>query len=244
MIYFFGKAVLLSSAIWLVVSGFYHNTNSVGMVQLFIVPQVNDLPLVLTQKGYATPGGDSTYIDVLRFYISRVQLKNKNGALFQEKDSYHLFDAEEDGHRIFTVDKVPVGTYDSLFFCVGTDSLTNISGVMGGDLDPLKGMYWTWNSGYINIKLEGRSALCKTKTNRFEFHVGGYMPPNTTVRRVALPIKKVKIRANKSTNLPVIADLGRFFGAIQLSQINLVMTPSPKAARVADDFKKIFRTSE
>ena len=59
--------------------------------------------------------------------------------------------------------------FSKLKFQLGIDSLTNVSGAMGGDLDPTKGMYWTWQSGYINMKIEGKSNSCKTRKNQFQF---------------------------------------------------------------------------
>jgi hypothetical protein len=45
--------------------------------------------------------------------------------------------------------------FDAIQFNLGLDSLTNVSGALGGDLDPTKGMYWTWQNGYVNFKLQG-----------------------------------------------------------------------------------------
>lgn len=40
---------------------------------------------------------------------------------------------------------------------------------MDGDLDPLNGMYWAWNSGYINMKIEGITPKCQDATIYFNF---------------------------------------------------------------------------
>jgi len=47
------------------------------------------------------------------------------------------------------------------------DSLANVSGAMSNDLDATKGMYWSWQSGFINLKIEGKSASCKTRKINF-----------------------------------------------------------------------------
>ena len=59
-----------------------------------------------------------------------------------------------------------------IYFQIGIDSLTNVSGDLDGDLDPALGMYWAWNSGYINMKLEGKSSSCKSVKKEFQFHIG------------------------------------------------------------------------
>lgn len=223
--------------LWIAASG---NT---GSVQLYIEPKFSGQALVLNNQIYRSQNGDSLYIDLLRFYMSSIQLTGKHGLMYTEPDSYHLIDAEETPSGAILLKNIPAGIYDSLRFNLGTDSLTNVSGAQGGDLDPTKGMYWAWNSGYINVKLEGRSEACKTRNHVFEFHVGGYMPPNQTVRQIVLPLKKVKVRAGTTLVLPIKVDLGRFFERVQLAMTNQVMIPSRQASALADYFVAVFSTA-
>jgi hypothetical protein len=213
---------------------------STGTLQITIIPQFDGASLILNNQQYRTQNGDSLYIDLLRFYLSAIKMQGKNNACFVEQDSYHLFDAEEPGSHTMILNNVPAGRYDSLCFFVGTDSLTNVSGVMGGDLDPTKGMYWAWNSGYINVKLEGRSKSCQTRHNVFEFHIGGYMPPHQTVRRVVLPLKPLEIKGSEVTSVRLIVDLGKFFSQIRLAETNSLMIPSKQATQLADWFTGTF----
>ncbi len=210
-----------------------------GTLEITIKPQLSGQPLILTNKLYHSTTGDSLYIDALRFYISAVQLDGKT-AVFAENNSYHLIDAEESGSQTIILKNVPVGTYQSLSFYIGTDSLTNVAGALGGDLDPTLGMYWAWNSGYINVKVEGRSNNCPTLYHAFEFHLGGYMPPHQTVRKVVIPLDKMKIVAGKTTFLLVNTDLAKFFNRIQLAMTNKVVIPSKAAAQMADYFQDVF----
>ena len=64
----------------------------------------------------------------------------------------------------------------SFYLLYGTDSLSNISGAFNGALDPINGMYWTWNTGFINLKIEGTSS----SQDKIEWHIGGYQQPWTT----------------------------------------------------------------
>ena len=231
---------LLTALALVVLLGFLTRPDSgMGTVEIRFEPQVSGQVLVLNNQLYHVPEGDSFYLDVLRFYVSDVQLKGK-GILYREQDSHHLIDAEESGSQTVVLKNVPTGCYEMLSFNIGTDSLTNVSGAMGGDLDPTKGMYWAWNSGYINAKIEGRSNACKTLHQAFNFHIGGYLPPNQTLRSIELPLKQVIVGENALVSVPVCADLGKFFSQIQLSQDNSVMIPSRQATRLADYFKNIF----
>ena len=216
-----------------------HPKSDFGTLALIIAPQFSGQPLMTGEQLYTVANGDSLYVDLFRFYISSVQLQGEN-LDYQEIGSYHLVDAEDSLSQTILLKNVPAGRYQSLVFYVGTDSLANVSGAMGGDLDPTLGMYWAWNSGYINIKIEGRSQACKTLHRAFTFHIGGYMPPHQTIRRVELPLKKLKIRENDTTSIQIDADLAMFFNQIDLSKTNQLMIPGREAAKMADCFKAVF----
>ncbi len=211
----------------------------IGSCEITIAPQYAGQPLVLRNQLYPGSGSDSLYIDLFRCYISSIRLEGA-GLNYEENNSYHLIDAEDSSSLTIVLKNVPVGKYRSIRFNIGIDSLTNVSGAMGGDLDPTLGMYWAWNSGYINVKLEGRSKACPTLHHAFGFHLGGYMPPCPTLRSVVLPLHQVKIRENAAESLEVNADLARFFRQIPLRTTNEVMMPSKLAAELADCFTDVF----
>ncbi|MBI3236019.1 MAG: hypothetical protein HYZ42_18620 [Bacteroidetes bacterium] len=121
--------------------------------------------------------------------------------------------------------------YNHVSFVLGIDSVTNVSGALGGDLDPTTGMYWTWQSGYINVKVEGRSNSCKTRNNEFQFHLGGYMFPNAAAQTILLDAKP-------NSNLTMIVDLKPWFEQIKLSEQNHIMSPSLEAVRLSDLLKQ------
>ncbi len=223
-----------------VLSGFFtYPEKGSGAVEITVLPQFSDKPLELSDRVFRSATGDSLYVDVLRLYLSAIQLKGAANT-YSEKDSYHLVDAQEDGSRIIFLKNVPAGRYTALEFNVGTDSLINVSGAQGGDLDPTLGMYWAWNTGYINVKIEGRSKACPTRHNAFEFHIGGYLPPHPTVRRVRLPLKDLVVRKNKTTSIGLKVDVAPLFDQIRLASTNQVMIPGETAARLADYFQAGF----
>ena len=124
----------------------------------------------------------------------------------------------------------------SLKFNIGVDSLANVSGALKGDLDPVNGMYWAWQSGYINMKLEGRSSSCKTRKNEFQFHIGGYMKPNYAMRKVILEPKK------SNFTVEINVDVAELFSKLELSKINSVMVPGTKAMQIANYSVTMFKT--
>jgi hypothetical protein len=107
-------------------------------------------------------------------------------------------------------DKNITDDFDEIQFSIGIDSLTNVSGAMGGDLDPVNGMYWSWQSGYINFKVEGNSEKSGAVHKDFQFHIGGYLKPFETLQTVILPLKR-----NQNV---IFVDVSRFLSEIDLKK--------------------------
>lgn len=131
------------------------------------------------------------------------------------------------------LDNEPRGEITSISFIVGTDSSTNVSGALDGDLDPIKGMYWAWNTGYINFKLEGTL----NKLN-FEYHIGGYLPPYSTARRVSLQTHY------SNGELSIQVNPFDFLNKLNVSDMPSVLIPGEKASLLADLFQQIFVLNE
>jgi hypothetical protein len=71
-------------------------------------------------------------------------------------------------------------------FILGVDSATQSAGALDGELDPLKGMYWTWQSGYIHFKLEGMIRQADGNEQKITLHLGGYRSPNNSIQKISL----------------------------------------------------------
>lgn len=170
-------------------------------------------------------------IETLRFYVSSLEINYVDGTKFQEKSSYHLIDFEEPNSWKWTVLDAIDTEVKSISFLLGTDSLTNVSGILEGDLDPIKGMYWAWNSGYINFKVEGSK---HAENSPFEFHIGGYLPPYQTVQRIVLQVKTI------NQPMRIRLSLCQFLDQINLNEFHEVMIPGPEAANLARQLSSYF----
>ncbi|WP_273444369.1 MbnP family protein [Neolewinella agarilytica] len=195
-------------------------------------PLLNGVALELEEEGGASAGARE--VEVLRFYLSELQLLEGEEVVFAEEDHHHLIDAAQVASLQLPLTLPPGLRYDGLRFTLGVDSLTAASGVFGGDLDPTNGMYWTWRSGYINFKLEGTSPDCPARKQRFQFHVGGFQAPFNSERRVTLAIKPAR-------SISIIIDLDSFFADTDLSQQYQVMSPGELSMKVADRLTRMFR---
>ena len=173
------------------------------------------------------------HLTTLRFYISSIQLLDKNKVVWKEKNSYHLID-------VFEKSKVDVNIplaliYDQLSFIIGVDSAIQASEVKGGDLDPMHGMYWSWQSGYIDFKLEGNSPVCDTRNHEFIFHIGGYKYPFSTQR-------EIKLNANSSASINIGIDVAHFLEKVFLQKNYHLMSPGIKADEFADIIVQLIHT--
>lgn len=183
---------------------------------------------------YYLPAGDSLQFENVLFYISHIHFLKDKRVIFAEKNSYHLLDFN-DTSTLETI-KIPQNCdFDALQFCVGIDSSTTISGAMGGDLDPTKGMYWTWQSGYIHIKIEGTSPICPTRKQAFQFHLGGYLPPYQSLQTIQLPYNQQDKKPIK-----IGIDLQYFFNHIDLKTQHSIMIPSKEAVILSTYFAQSF----
>lgn len=174
---------------------------------------------------------DSISIDLIRFYVSDVCLLKNNKVVVRDKDRFHLLDMT--GNLKVNV-STSIYDFDALRFNIGIDSTTNSGGVKGGDLDPTKNMYWTWQSGYINFKLEGKSKACKTRNTVFQYHIGGYSYPNNSLQTVTIPCKKIPSG--------IKFDLEKFLSGIGLQTTNEIMSPGEKAMQISKLYKTVFET--
>lgn len=164
-------------------------------------------------------------LSTARFYISNISVSDESGNQIDYKKA-HLIDEENEESKLILVDSDSLQV-SKISFLIGTDSLVNTSGVLDGDLDPIKGMYWAWNTGYINFKLEG-----KTKKNEaFEYHVGGYRSPFETVREYEV--------LTDSNNIKIEVDLNQFISEATPNYHSL-MIPGKEAVDLADLFVKCF----
>jgi len=189
-------------------------------------------PFVLNDSAFLFDH-DTIVFTELRFYLGHFELLDSLGNVFwKSKEPYHLVDAEVPKSLLLNLPTtLPDSSY--LRFHLGVDSATSCSGAMGGDLDPTKGMFWTWNSGYINFKVEGRHAHCKSRNNEFEFHIGGYRKPNETVREVVVPFH------NGHSHIDIHIDV--FLKNINLRKEHRVMSPGKRGAELADQCRLMFK---
>lgn len=194
-------------------------------------------PLVLNDKKYVTKTNDTVTITKMKFYLSNIVLELEDGTQYKESNSVHLVDAENMGSLEFNLKNVPDLKIKKIRFNIGIDSLTNVSEKFDGDLDPALGMYWAWNTGYIYMKLEGKSSSCTSVKKEFQFHIGGYLPKQNAMQEIEL-----KIDENQIINIEV--ELSKWLDSLSLKETNSIMIPGEKAIAMARIYKNMFLIDE
>jgi len=172
--------------------------------------------------------------ETLKFYISGIQLFNNAKLVWREKKSFHLCGTDSSNKNIPL--NIPASAeFTQLTFNLGIDSVTNVSGALGGDLDPTKGMYWTWQNGYVNFKLEGKSEKSKDPKKEFQFHLGGYSGADKTLQTITLNCVYKK-------EIGIVIDLKQFMNSTDLEKKHHIMSPGEAAVILSQMAAKCFST--
>ena len=170
---------------------------------------------------------DSKNVSKLIFYVSDLQLETIDGDYLKISD-YHLVDFSDLTTREIKADKQNKKAIKSIQFKLGIDSTTNVSGAYGGALDPTKGMYWSWQSGYINFKMEGQ-----IQDENYILHLGGYSTPHKAVQIVKLPV------TNQSDEFKITLPLNEIFEKV-IPIDHTVMSPSLNAVAMSKAIASFF----
>lgn len=186
---------------------------------------------------YFNKAGESLQINRLVFYTSRWQMVNANNDTIPLSSEHFLVDAAN-ARSLELAFQIPSDA-KKILFNLGVDSIKNTTGIQTGILDPARGMFWTWRSGYIMAKLQGTAANAKTAGNRFSYEVGGFEFPYNSVRMIDLeiPLLQQKNRYTILTNLAAWFN-GRYL--IKISENPNCHNAGKLAMQLADNYATMF----
>ncbi len=214
-----------------------------GQVNLEFEHLVGNEALVLNPQQYTNANGDQFQITTFKYYISNIVLTKADGTTYKQPESYYLVDEDRPDSKLITLKDVPGGEYTGLTFTVGVDSVRNVSGAQTGALDPAQGMFWSWNTGYIFMKLEGYSP--QSEKGGLTFHIGGFKTPNNTIRTLSpnLNGSKMLVAAGKAPQVHLKVDVLEMFQTPQIIKFADLSTSmgGPASVTVADNYRDMFR---
>ena len=197
------------------------------IVKLKITPLFNNQSIT-ENTWFVSSQKDSIQFTKLKFYFTDFQVKSIKGEINTIDHSNYLIDIFQPETLEIQLSTVSFSNGDELSFNLGVSSDMNTTGAHSGALDPSNGMFWSWQSGYINFKIEGISPSSKTRQNKFQFHIGGYQSPYNTLRRLTFILNKQTTQLN--------LNLEGFFERTKLAVDNQIMVPGEKANELATEF--------
>jgi hypothetical protein len=175
-------------------------------------------------------GNDSLMFNELKFYLSDFEFKKETRRHFFVGP--RLIDLEDSAtFQLFP--NFPVDEYQLVCFHFGLDSVYQVSEIVDGPLNPMNGMYWAWNSGYIQFKCTGRASAIPLTDQTFEYHLGGYRQPFETVLSIELPIIGNKL----------ILNIKPFFEhSVDFQKVQRVIIPGRIAQWYCQEIREHFRS--
>ena len=213
-------------------------------------PVVDTVPLKF-DTSYLNRYDEMYKVSAFKFYISDIALVNTDSNISYKikREEYYLVDFSDSLSTLLKLKAVPF-KYNRISLTVGVDSTHNVSGAQSGALDPAKGMFWTWNSGYIMAKLEGTSPQSIQPGNKIEYHIGGFKGTENAIRKVTLLYPfAMELNVSDSTisNMTVTANSNAWFynpHEIKISNNPVCTTPGDMAKNISENYSKMFTVVE
>lgn len=213
---------------------------------------VGNQDLLLDSGVYVNANEQYFTIAKFNYFVSNVSFQKADGSWFSlaADSSYFLVKEKDSFSHNLPLKGVPAGEYKAIRFMLGVDSLRNTMPLAerSGMLDPTAyaaDMYWTWNQGYIFMKLECWPYVPKGDTSNlipYVYHIGGFGGMNTpTVNNIKwfqFDFDARTFSNNKTTNFMFTAD------ALQVlvgpNNVDFAITPTvmltPFSARIAENY--------
>jgi hypothetical protein len=183
-----------------------------------------NLQLNTTTTPYTNAKGEAFKLTWLTYYISNIKVKTADGKEFVDpvkpdgSAGYYLIDEADTESQEVKLVNVPAGDYTEVTFTVGVDASQVNQGAQTGALDPAKGLFWSWNSGYIFFAVEGESPLSTETDNVFQYHVGGYKEDASNanlvnnIKTVTLSFgDKAPVKTGHAPEVHLLMDIKKFF---------------------------------
>lgn len=211
--------------------------SATGTVDIVVQNVVGAQALVLNTGNYTTEPGDPFTVTTFNYYLSNIRLLRADGTAFVQPESYYLVKQSDAASQRFTIPAVPPGDYTGVTFTIGVDSARNVAGAQQAALDPLNGMFWNWNTGYVFLKMEGTSP--RTANGQLVIHVGGFTAPYNAVRPVSPSFNGQVMRVGQGATpqLHLRADLLKLFSGVRLSDASVAShMPGANAVAVANRY--------
>jgi hypothetical protein len=191
-------------------------TVTTGSAKIIFSNMAGASPLnVAGDSVYTNSSGEPFTVTALRYYVSNFSFIKNDGSEVIMPADYYLIDQSGKTGIKRTISGIPAGTYKGVKFLIGVDSAKTVQGAQTGDLDPTNGMVWDWNTGYIFVKLEGKSPVAGTIDSAYQYHISGYRTSTNTNAlhwaEISFGSQPLVITASTLPQLYIKTDILEFF---------------------------------
>ena len=219
-----------------------YNSGSVGLNFENIAGSVFLDPTGATN--YVNAAGETFSVTNFKYYVSNVKLIKHDGTKYEVPNSYFLIDANDTNSLIAELSNIPGGKYTGIEYMIGVDSARNVSGSQTGALDPVNGMFWSWNQGYIFMKLEGQSSA--SSNNSFVYHIGGFSGAYSALRTVSIdftPSVLIVDGGKREAEIHILTNVLEIFknpNNISIANSSTIMGVGISSSNVANNYADMF----
>jgi hypothetical protein len=236
-------------------------SDATGTIELEFDNIAGDRDLLLDTETYTNAAGEDFNVTLFRYYISNISFEKTDGTVYTvpQDESYFLVDENDPASTLIKLNDIPAGEYNKINFTIGVDSLRNTmdvsrrTGVLDVEVNP--DMYWSWNAGYIFLKLEGTSpsspqAPDPNGNKIFQWHIGGYGGYDT---QTFSNVKTVELSANNGMDAAkvgegfnprasITVDVLKAFDAEKVLRIEdlSIVHFNPKSVDIANNYQHMF----
>ena len=229
------------------------DTVSSGTVTLNFDNVIGEDELVLVNSGseeydYQNGNQQAFNLNLLGYYVSEIKLINENGEVFLDEVAVDATDSKgyyrvlesDPASQMISLSGVPSGKYTSVTFTIGVKGNTVTEGAAGGVLDPEKGAwFWSWNSGYVALRIEGASPASGAEDKSLTYHIGGWNEPNN-IKELTLTLPHHLVVGNDTqSELHIHVDILKILGSLDFTTKFSVHSPSA-GQPLADIFSDVF----
>lgn len=220
-----------------------------GTVEVRFNPTLNGTALNLNEI-VSGPNQQRMTIETFKFYLSNIKALSGNDALGSTEVALVDLSLSDNSFRF----KANPGTIDALSFNVGLTPEQN--GTNNPDFNPAafentnplsvyNTMYWTWASGYIFLKIEGRTdtTLAQNATPSFTwFYHSGL---DTLLRSYQLDNMSIAVEAGKTSIIELSFEFNDIFmrNGQPINMIDEYFTHTSDHFELAEDVITNFGTS-
>ncbi len=234
--------------------------NERGTLALEFDNIISGQQLKLNDVTYKNAMGEDFTISMFNYFVSNIKLIKADGSEYvvPQESSYFIVKESEVASQTITLKDIPAADYKSVKFIIGVDSLRNTMDISKrtGILDPAAGaagMYWSWNSGYIFVKMEGTSPSAPldsaSNSRKYRMHIGGFGGMNSktinNIKETTLTDtdgEVAKVRAATKPTFHILVDAAKILnGSTNVSlKTNATTMFNPFSVNVANNYQSMF----